>query len=217
MAAEMEPQPWNLTPFPVIWKTSVTDHTAGRSDRPEVPPATPVCIPLFFSFFGNGPRAPELFCKGGRQRPTGVNRTGSARESELREKNPFSLYCTAGSDTRRFAAGAGPHFSSLHSGIRPAKWVRASARKKAFGSRSRQAKRSACPHPWMGKIRSRRREYRRHRRAPPCGEMRRQTSRIGTPPQRRNSGPNPARTSQEGQDPASLRRRAHSGSQVQTW
>ena len=34
------------------------------------------------------------------------------------------------------------------------KWVRASARKKAFGSRSRQAKCSACPHPRVGKIRS---------------------------------------------------------------
>ncbi len=63
-----------------------------------------------------------------------------------RKKIPFSLYCMAGVDTqRRFAAGAEPHFFSLYSGLRPAKWARAFARKKAFGGRLRQAKRSACP------------------------------------------------------------------------
>lgn len=46
---------------------------------------------------------------------------------------------------RRWPDGEAGIPFSLYSGLQPEKWVRASARKKVFGSRSRQAKRSACP------------------------------------------------------------------------
>ena len=93
------------------------------------------------------------------------------------------------------------------------KWVRASARKKAFGSRLRQAKRSACPHPRVGKIALLNLLLVTATGAPPHGgEMRqfifpacsfvpRKEPRMGKAlsPKRGNSAPNPATIRREGQ------------------